>query len=220
MRLRSRAVTGVALALLIAGGGAAAALMRMAEQPLAENARPGSISIGGPFRLTASTGGTVTERTYRGKWLLICFGCADCSDAGSAALQAMSRAIEKLGPAAARVQALFITLDPKRDTPGVLAKHLKPFDPRIVGLTGTPAQIARIAKEYRVYHRPEKSLGGDYVIEHNSFIYLVDPRGELAKLFPESTPGILIGREVQRMLNESSTGRPPTSRAFFAPPPR
>lgn len=154
MAFRFHPLIGVALAVLIAGGGAAAALLVIAERPRREDGTPTSIPIGGPFTLMASDGETVTDQTYRGKWLLVYFGCTRCSDAGPA-LEAMSEALQKLGPSANKIQPLFITIDPKLDTPEALAHYMISFDRRIIGLTGTPEQIAAVAEEYRVYYASE-----------------------------------------------------------------
>jgi protein SCO1/2 len=93
----------------------------------------------------------------------------------------IGEALDALGPRAGAVQALFITVDPKRDTPGVLTEYLKSFDPRLVALTGTPAQIAAAAKDFHVFHERQDSDDGGYSIDHSAFIYLIDRAGRLAK---------------------------------------
>jgi protein SCO1/2 len=90
-------------------------------------------------------------------------------------------ALDALGPGAGAVQALFITIDPKRDTPGILTEYLKSFDPRIVGLTGTPAQIALAAKSFHVFYERQDTDDGNYVYDHSRFVYLVDPDGKFAE---------------------------------------
>ncbi len=214
MARRSRLLIGVVLALLIAGG-AAAALLISAEQSRPGSAPRASIPIGGPFTLTAADGKSITDQTYRGKWLLVYFGYTSCFDECPEALKAVSVALEELGPVANRVQPLFITLDPKRDTPTVLARYMKAFDKRIVGLTGTPEQIARVAREYRVYYAPENAVGGGYVINHSTFIYVVSPRGTLAKFFAGNTSGVLIADELRQIVKHDSSQRKPRGRAFF-----
>jgi len=149
--------------------------------------RPGAsnrTSIGGPFVLTAGDGSVVTERTYRGRWLLVYFGYTHCPDICPTTLLALSQTLDRLGPLAAKIQPLYVSIDPERDTPQVMAEYVKSFDPRIVGLTGTPAEIAAIAKQYRVFYKketPEKS--GDYFMEHSAYIYLMDPDGRYVTLF-------------------------------------
>src|SRR5690349_5853431 len=134
-----------------------------------------SALIGGPFTLIDTTGRTVTDQTYRGKWLLIYFGYTSCPDACPTALNNISVALKKLGPDAAKLAALFVTVDPKRDTVRVMADYLKSFDPRIVGLTGSQGQTDAIVKEYRVYVAPVN--GSDGLIDHTAAFYVVDPEG-------------------------------------------
>src|SRR6516225_10562880 len=129
-------------------------------------------SIGGPFTLTAADGRTVTDQTYRGKWLLIYFGYTSCPDACPTALNNMGVALDRLGAETAVVQPIFITVDPKRDNREALAEYLKSFDPRIVALTGTADQIVTVVKEYRVYVSAH-SESGDYLVDHSSLYYLM-----------------------------------------------
>src|ERR1700746_1973013 len=119
-----------------------------------------TVTIGGPFSLTAPDGTTVTDQTYRGKWLLVYFGYTFCPSSCPTTLLEIAAALGKLGPDAAKVQPIFITIDPKRDTADVLAKYTQSFDPRIVGLTGTPAQIAAVAHEYGAYYVAHKTDEG------------------------------------------------------------
>ena len=102
--------------------------------PLAWSDTP--VTIGGSFTLTAPDGTTVTDETYRGKWLLVFFGYTSCPDTCPTTLSSIAAAIEELGPDAAKLQPLFITVDPERDTPEVMGSFTAAFDPRIVGLTG------------------------------------------------------------------------------------
>jgi protein SCO1/2 len=132
--------------------------------------------------LVATNGETVSDQTYRGKWLLIYFGYSYCPDACPTALNSMSVALEKLGSQAKDLQPLFVTVDPVRDTRETMAKYLTSFDSRTIGLTGTKEQIDSVIKEYRLYVSREKpEQGGDaYLISHSSYIYLMDPQGRFA----------------------------------------
>lgn len=145
--------------------------------------------VGGPFTLTDQDGKTVTDADFRGKYMLIYFGFTFCPDVCPTELQVIAAALESLGPKAAGVQPLFVTVDPERDTPQVLGKYVKQFDPRLIGLTGTPAQIATIAKEYRVYYEKVKDKDGsaDYTMDHSSVAYLMSPEGKFLTFFP---PGL------------------------------
>jgi len=93
----------------------------------------------------------------------------------------IAQALEALGARAGAVQGLFITVDPKRDTPGVLTEYVKSFDPHLLALTGTPAQIATAAKEFHVFHERHDNDNGGYSVDHSASVYLIDPEGRLAK---------------------------------------
>ena len=149
----------------------------------------GQALIGGPFTLTDQTGKTVTQADYKGKYMLIYFGFTFCPDVCPTELQVMAGAVSKLGAKGAEVQPIFITVDPERDTVEVLATYVKQFDPRLVGLTGTPEQIAQVAKAYRVFYQKVKDeeTSGDYTMDHSSIAYLMGPDGKFLTFFP---PGV------------------------------
>jgi protein SCO1/2 len=145
---------------------------------------PGGVSLGGPFALTDDHGRAVTDASYRGRWMLIYFGYTFCPDACPTELQTIAAALGRLGPQAAQVAPLFITVDAERDTPAALADYVKLFDDRLIGLTGTPEQIASVARAYRVYYAkvtPKDSTS--YLMDHSSFVYLVGPDGQFRALF-------------------------------------
>lgn len=153
----------------------------------------GTAAIGGPFTLVATNGQTVSDRTYRGKWLLIYFGYTYCPDACPIALSNMSVALQNLGSDASKFQPLFITVDPQRDTRQVMAEYLKSFNSRIIGLTGTQAQIDRVIKEYHLYvSRQKPDADGDYLVDHSAYIYLMDPRGKFVNVTEGSATGNAI----------------------------
>jgi protein SCO1/2 len=133
------------------------------------------------FALTGTDGTEITEQSYRGKWLVVYFGYTFCPDICPTTLLEIAGALEALGPHAGAVQALFITIDPKRDTPSVLSAYVKSFDPRLVGLSGTPAQIAHAAKSFHVFYERQDTDNGSYSYDHSTFIYVVDPDGKFAK---------------------------------------
>ncbi|MFH1343419.1 MAG: SCO family protein [Pseudomonadota bacterium] len=165
----------------------------------------GNAAIGGPFTLIATNGEIVTDQTYRGKWPVIFFGYTFCPDVCPTALSNMTVAIEKLGPDAAKLQPLFITVDPERDTRDVLTEYLKSFDPRILGLTGTRAQIDNVLKEYRVYVAQQKSEAGDkdYLVSHSGYIYLMNPEGKFMKVIQGSEDGERIAAWLQKEISRS-----------------
>ncbi len=152
-------------------------------------ALPAGTRIGGPFTLIDDQNRPVTDETYRGHWLLVYFGYTFCPDVCPTALQTIADTLDKLGETGARITPLFITVDPARDTPAVMARYVRQFDSRIIGLTGSEPQIAEVAKAYRVYYAKETPKDGTaYTMDHSSFIYLMDPEGRLAALFgPQAT---------------------------------
>jgi protein SCO1 len=145
-----------------------------------------SSSIGGPFTLAATKGRTVSDQEFRGKWLLVYFGYTHCPDVCPTTLLEIAQTLKQLGPLAAEVVPFFITIDPERDTPEAVSEFAKAFDPRIVALSGTPAQIASVAKEYRVYYKKVEQPGmksEGYLMEHSAFVYLMGPSGAYVTLF-------------------------------------
>jgi protein SCO1 len=156
----------------------------MIDLPEPKITTSGTAAIGGPFTLVATNNETVSDQTYRGKWLLIYFGYTYCPDACPTALNSISVALEKLGSQASDLQPLFITVDPERDTRETMAKYLMSFDSRILGLTGTEEQIESVINEYRLSVSREKPEhgGDDYLISHSSYIYLMDPQGRFVNV--------------------------------------
>jgi protein SCO1 len=178
--------------------GIAVATALVLSQPLVPAANS-PVAIGGPFTLTSPDGTSVTEQTYRGKWLLVYFGFTSCPDSCPTALLEISAALEKLGPDADKLQPLFITVDPQRDTPVVMGNYIQSFDSRIVGLTGTPQQIAAVAQDYGVYYAPRKNGPGadDYVMDHSTYLYLMGTEGEFVRGFDADASGEHIAEAVR-----------------------
>jgi cytochrome oxidase Cu insertion factor (SCO1/SenC/PrrC family) len=143
--------------------------------------------IGGPFRLVDQHGTVRTDRDFRGRLVLVYFGFTNCSDVCPADLQQIAFALQKLGPGAAQVQPLFITLDPARDTPARLAPYVAAFDPRLLGLTGTQAQVQSVADAFRVWFRKVPTPPRGYTIDHAAFVYLLDRDGKYVGFFPPGT---------------------------------
>jgi protein SCO1 len=133
------------------------------------------------FALTGPDGTAVTEQSYRGKWLAIYFGYTFCPDICPTTMMELAQAFEALGPRAAAVQAVFISVDPQRDKPDLLAEYLKSFDPRFVGLSGSSAQISAAAKSFNVFYERHDTDDGNYTYDHSSYLYLVDPGGQLVE---------------------------------------
>jgi protein SCO1/2 len=164
----------------------------------------GKALVGGPFTLVDQTGKTVTERDFRGKYMLVFFGFTHCPDICPAELQVMAASLDELGPQAEKVVPLFITLDPARDTPEVVADYVKNFGPRFVGLTGPPEAVAAAAKAYRVaYSKVEPEGGADdqnYSVDHSALIYLMGPDGDYVTHFTFGTPASKMAETLRKYL--------------------
>ncbi|MSP01280.1 MAG: SCO family protein [Acetobacteraceae bacterium] len=164
------AIIGLLVAGLLLGTGAYLFL---------SGARPVSLTVGGPFSLIDGDGKPVTDKTWRGKYMLVYFGYTFCPDVCPATLSNVADALDKLGPKADQLQPLFITVDPKRDTPPVVKQYAAAFGPRMIGLTGSPEQIGAAARAYRVYYTEHRTGTGpeDYTMDHSSVLYLMGPDG-------------------------------------------
>jgi protein SCO1/2 len=168
-------------------------------------ATPGGVQVGGPFTLVDQTGRTVTDATWRGRWMLIYFGYTYCPDVCPTELQTVAGALDALGKQAAAVAPIFITVDPERDTPDHMAEYVKLFDDRLIGLTGTPQQIAAVARAYRVYYAkvtPKDST--TYLMDHSSFLYLMGPDGTLRALFRSGMSAQDIAEAIRSRLSTAS----------------
>jgi protein SCO1/2 len=189
------ATMGLLLAVLLVGAGG--------FLWLTGNGGNSPLSIGGPFTLEDGGGKAVTDLDFRGKYMLVYFGYTFCPDVCPTTLNAVADAMDKLGPAAARVQPLFITVDPKRDTPAVVKQYAAAFGPNIEGLTGTAEQIARVAKEYRVYYAEHRTGPGpdDYSMDHSSVLYLMNPDGAFVAPVRADQTGDEIAANLKKLMS-------------------
>ncbi|MET3595137.1 protein SCO1/2 [Mesorhizobium shonense] len=136
--------------------------------------------IGGPFTLTTQAGAKLSDTDLKGKPFAVFFGFTHCPEVCPTTLWEMTEAMKTLGPEADKLKVLFISVDPARDTPDFMAGYLESFDPRIIGLTGTEAEVAAVGKEYRVYWKKIPTEDGDYTMDHTASIFLMDANGEFA----------------------------------------
>ena len=150
---------------------------------LLANERPRTVAIGGPFQLIDQDGRTVTEQALLGRPSLVFFGYTHCPDVCPATMYDISQIMQALGPDADRARAVFITVDPERDTQPVLKDYMSSFDPHITGLTGDLDAITAVAKEYRVYFRKVATEGDDYGMDHTAITYLMDKDGRFVSPF-------------------------------------
>lgn len=177
-------ILGVSLAILVV---AAIAILPRLDK-LGFGASHGTAAIGGPFTLVDQDGRTVTDKDFRGKWMLIYFGYTFCPDVCPTSLAAMAAALPQLGAAGDKVQPVFITVDPDRDTPKLLKDYVAAFHPRLIGLTGSPEQVQAAARAYKVYAKKAPVQGGEgYTMDHSSVVYLMDPEGKFATHFAHGT---------------------------------
>jgi protein SCO1/2 len=135
--------------------------------------------VGGPFTLVDGAGKPVSDASFRGKYMLVYFGYTSCPDVCPTTLNTVAEALDKIGPKSSQIVPIFITVDPKRDTPALVKQFAAAFGPSFVGLTGSDEQIAKVAKEYRVYYAEHRTGAGagDYTMDHSSVLYLMDTQG-------------------------------------------
>lgn len=157
-------------------------------------------AVGGPFTLTDQRGRIVTEKDFLGRPHLVFFGFTRCPDVCPTTLQQISDVLAALGPKGRDVKALFISVDPERDTPGALQQYLESFDPRIVGLTGSPEAVAQAVKAYRAYSRKVPLKDGDYTMEHTSLVYIMDAKNGFVGSLNLMRPAAEAAAEVARQL--------------------
>jgi protein SCO1/2 len=162
----------------------------------------GQPAIGGAFTLVDQNGQSFSSDRLKGKPTLIYFGYTFCPDVCPTSLLLMETAVEQLGPdAAKKVNLVFITVDPERDTPALIKGYVENFGPTIIGLTGTPAQIEAATRAYRVYFQkvPSKN-GGPYLMDHSSILYLLDRNERFITHFTHETKAEAIKAALSRML--------------------
>lgn len=145
--------------------------------------QPQAAAIGGPFRLIDQDGRTVTDQDFKGKSFLVFFGFTHCPDVCPTTLFEISEIMRDLGPDADRTAALFITVDPERDTPADMKDYMASFDPHVRSLSGDAAELAAVAKAYRVYYKKVPLEGGDYTMDHTAIVYLMDKDGRFVAPF-------------------------------------
>lgn len=203
----SRRVNGVAVAvavlvLLVVGLLAARHLIGpdAVDRPTAST---GQAAIGGPFTLTDQNGRTVSDTDFRGRFMLVFFGYTYCPDICPAAMGRASEVVAMLGDGAERVVPIFISVDPARDTPDQLQAFASFFDPRLVALTGSEAEIAEVVRAYRVYHAKVEQEDGDsdaYLIDHSAITYLMGPDGRFVTHFGHQTSADAIAARLRELL--------------------
>ncbi|MEO8508024.1 MAG: SCO family protein [Betaproteobacteria bacterium] len=171
-----RRATAFVLALIVL----AAAMGCSPEGPKFKSSDITGSSFGRDFALTDHTGKPRTLADYRGKAVVVFFGYTQCPDVCPTTLSTLAETMKQLGPDAERVQVVFITVDPERDTQALLAQYVPAFDPRFVGLSGDAAATERVAKEFKIiYQKQPGATPSSYTVDHSAGVYVFDPQGRL-----------------------------------------
>ncbi|MFI4975630.1 MAG: SCO family protein [Caulobacterales bacterium] len=159
--------------------------------------------VGGPFHMVDQNGAPRDEGMLKGKWTVIFFGYTFCPDVCPTTLTALGQAMDQLGPRASAVRVVFVTVDPDRDTPAKLKAYLSSpvFPKNVIGLTGTPAQVAGIARAYHIFYQKE-GTGADYSMDHSAILYLMTPDGQ----FDHAIPTGVTPEEMARQIREAISG--------------
>lgn len=163
-----------------------------------ENATP---AVGGPFALVDQNGRPRRDTDFRGKVMLVYFGYTYCPDACPTTMQAITNTLDLLGPNASKVQPIFISVDPARDTEAQLRSFAANFHPSILYLTGAPDELKKVEGEFHVYvAKVPQSDGDDYLIDHSSIIYVMGRDGRYLGQMPSGLPPKVMAATVERYL--------------------
>ncbi|MBL4613436.1 MAG: SCO family protein [Magnetovibrio sp.] len=193
----------VVIASLIVVAAATAGRFYLAGNQASATQSTGRVSIGGPFQLTDHTGKAVSDETYRGKYLLVYFGYTFCPDVCPTSLGIMGDALDLLTPEQLdKVVPIFISVDPDRDTSEVLADYVPNFHDKIIGLTGTQAQVKAAARAYKTFFAKVNAddPDGNYLMDHSSITYVMGPDGLYVAHFSHATPAEAMAKRLAELL--------------------
>ena len=194
-RLRGRALFTIGLALNLALLGAPYYVL------IGRPGLPGrAAQIGGPFTMTDQNGRTVSDATLRGKPYAIFFGFTRCPDVCPTTLARMAQLRRTLGPDGDRINIVFVSLDPEHDKAKDIGTYVAMFETPIIGLTGTPDQIARIVRAFHVYYRKVPLAGGDYTIDHTASVFLMDTDGAFVTTIDHAESQEMAVAKMRRLL--------------------
>jgi protein SCO1/2 len=158
-------------------------------------------SIGSSFRLGDARGHERSLADYRGKVVVVAFGYTHCPDVCPMTLANLANARRKLGKQGDEVQVLFVSVDPKRDTPELLGRYVAAFDPTFVGLGGSPAEVQRTVKDFRLYVEERPTGKGDYSVDHSAQIFAYDRKGNLRLVIPQTAAPEAIASDLRVLLD-------------------
>jgi len=188
--LRALAVLAASVLLAACDGGA----------PSFQGSDISGTHLGQGVSLTDQDGQPVALKDYAGKVVVVFFGFTQCPDVCPTSLAELAQVMQKLGKDADDVQVVLITVDPERDTPPVLGRYVKAFDPRFVGLTGTPDQIRQAAASFKAYYAKVPAADGNYSMDHTAAFYLLDKQGE-ARVLANNTAGVdALAHDIRQLL--------------------
>ncbi len=189
----------IVLSLLFVAGIGAITLLQAQKGAVQKNQQGGAALIGGPFTATDHTGKKVTDKDYRGKFMLVYFGFTYCPDVCPTELQHIAAALDIIGEKRRKhLTPLFVTIDPERDTRELMASYVDNFHPDIVGLIGSMDEIKKIARAYRVYFKKvkEKDSPDGYTMDHSALVFLMDDKGQYVRHFAYGTSGERMDRGI------------------------
>jgi protein SCO1/2 len=183
----------------------AGALIALVSVVLATRPPPtAAVAIGGPFQLVDANNRPVTDKALLGKPSAMFFGFTYCPEICPTTLAEMSAALKILGPDAEKLNVVFVSVDPERDTPEQMRRYLASFDPHIQGFTGSVGAVDATAKAYRVYHRKVPIDGGGYTVDHSSAVYLFDRKGRFVEPIGYGSPQDRVVAQLRSLLRGRS----------------
>lgn len=203
--MRQRVLILVLVVMAAISAAIAAALVSRADRSAGRVGGLGEVQLGGPLDLVDQDGRPFSEAQLAGRYRLVYFGYTYCPDMCPLGLHTMAEALDRLPPELAqKVQPIFVSVDPERDTPAVLKDYVTSFHPRLVGLTGTVEQIEATKKAWRVYARKsEEKRGDDYLVDHSTFTYLMGPDGRYLAHFSHGTTPEQMAERIRALLSAS-----------------
>lgn len=174
-------------------------------RPVKTNTQTGNALLGGDFQLTTHKGHPIDTKQFRGKYMMIYFGYSFCPDICPTALENMSEAMMKLADLGPKIQPIFVTVDPDRDTVKQLETYIQSFHPRFLALTGSKESLDKAIKSFRVYAQKVEDEGAsDYLIDHSSIVYVMGPDGKYVAHFSHQIPGEEMAFKVREIIKSGS----------------
>lgn len=178
---------------------------KASQQKKRQRAAVGKMAIGGPFSLITNERKPVTDKDFRGKWILIYFGFTHCPDICPEELEKLAEVTELLFRQKQKqphpFQPVFVSVDPERDTPELITTYLKDYSPHFIGLTGTRDQVAEMCKHYRVYFSQGPKVGDDYIVDHAIVMYLINPDGEFVDYYGRNKNAKEVAYAIEQHMN-------------------